>query len=178
METQKVRLQSNWPDLPPWWLVSTTRAAAVLGLSPQTLLRWNHRGLGPRQVPRIFIKPTKGDPLYYRYFDVKAWAAERFGQPVDFAEDVLGFVRRNCPAWRTEGFPAICQFDHSFSSDLTALKRGRKLRFFDEDFLMRFEELHRAQPKRTRLGQAKDDLRERLGGGRQLVTASRDEPVI
>jgi hypothetical protein len=144
--------------------VSTTRAAAVLGLAPQTLLRWNNRGLGPQTIPRSYLKPTKGDPIYYRYHDVKAWAAERFGQPINFAEDVMGFISRHCPNFSKDGPAAAyaCQFDYYYRSDFSDLRRGRKLRFFDEDLLMRFEDLHRAQPKRTILGQARDDLRQRL----------------
>jgi hypothetical protein len=164
MEPYKSNFRTDWPDLPPWWLVCTTRASAILGLSPQTVHRWNHRGLGPRQVPRSYLKPTKGDPAYYRYHDVKAWAAMRFGRPTCFADDTKDFIWRNCP-WFSKGGPTIVyanQLDYYYKSDFADLRRGRKLRFFDEAFLMRFEELYLAQPKWTRLGIASEDLNKRL----------------
>lgn len=164
MEHHKTTLRSDWPDLPPWWLVSTTRAAVILGLSPQTLLRWKDRELGPRRVPRLYLKPTKGDPLYYRYFDVRVWAAERFGHQLEFADEVMAFIDRNCPKF-SKGGPPIAyaiQFDNYYTDDMRSLRRGWKLRFFDEEFLMRFEDLYAAQPKRTPLGIAKEDLRDRL----------------
>ena len=164
MEPHKTTLNSDWPDLPPWWLVSTTRAAVILGLSPQTLLRWKDRELGPRRIPKSYLKPTKGDPIYYRYFDIKASAGERFGYQLSFCDDVVGFIARNCPKFSLE-LPANAlagQFDWYYSTDYKSLRWRRKLRYFDEDFIMRFEDIYTAQPKRTQLGIAKDDLQDRL----------------
>ena len=164
MNPCKANLRSDWPDLPPWWLVSTTRAAVILGVPPQTLLRWKDRETGPRRVPRIYLKPTKGDLIYYRYFDVKVWAAERFGFQLDFGDDVTKFVGRHVPKFNLNHSACMLagQFDWQYADDCKALQRRKPLRFFDEDLIMRFEDIYSAQPKRTQLGITRDDLAERL----------------
>ena len=84
-----------------------------------------------------------------RYFDIKAWAAERFGHRISASDEVVGFIARNCPRF-TLDLPAIAlagQFDYYYGDDHKSLQRGRKLRFFDEDFIIGFEDIYAAQPK-------------------------------
>jgi hypothetical protein len=76
----------------------------------------------------------------------------------------MDFITRNCPKF-SKNRPPIAyavQFDNYYKDDLRSLRRGWKPRFFDEAFLMRFEDFYASQPKRTPLGVASDDLRDRL----------------
>lgn len=88
-----------WPLIPPWWLLSSTDAAALLNIKPATLHSWRIRGHGPVPYPPMYLKPTQGRPLYYQYGALRSWAATRLGmaysledQCVDFFEEVFPYV--------------------------------------------------------------------------------------
>ena len=51
---------ARWPVMPPWWLLSSPQAAALINVTPATLHMWRTRGEGPPAVPPLFLKPAQG----------------------------------------------------------------------------------------------------------------------
>lgn len=58
---------SHWPVIPPWWLLSSPQAAALINVTSATLHVWRVKGKGPPIVPPMYLKPTQGDPVFYQY---------------------------------------------------------------------------------------------------------------
>lgn len=89
---------AQWPLLPPWWLLAAPRAAALLNVTSATLQNWRVRGEGPESVPPMYLKPTQGDPIYYRYADIRAWAATRVGISFSLEDQLDAFLKgEGCP---------------------------------------------------------------------------------
>lgn len=88
---------TKWPLIPPWWLVSAPQAAALLNVTPATLSNWRICSEGPQAVPPMYIRPTQGNPIYYRYGDVRAWAASRVGLEYDIEDQCLDFYKVALP---------------------------------------------------------------------------------
>jgi predicted DNA-binding transcriptional regulator AlpA len=55
----------------PWTLLDTTAAAEVLGVKPDTLVAWRHRGGGPKFVS---VGPRA---IRYRWSDLMEWMDSR-----------------------------------------------------------------------------------------------------
>ena len=86
-----------WPTIPPWWLLSSTDAAALLNVKPATLHSWRIRGHGPAPYPPMYLKPTQGRPLYYQYGALRSWAAIRLGMAYSFEDQCMDFFRETLP---------------------------------------------------------------------------------
>lgn len=70
---------ANWPLIPPWWLVSSTDAAALLNVKPATLHSWRARNQGPKPFPPMYLRPTQGRPFYYQYGALRSWSVSKLG---------------------------------------------------------------------------------------------------
>lgn len=84
---------AQWPLIPPWWLLPSPQAAAFLNIKPATLQSWRIRGEGPNPVPPMYLHPTQGDPMYYRYGDIREWAASCLGLSFSFDAQLNGFLK-------------------------------------------------------------------------------------
>jgi len=45
----------------------------------------------------MYLRKTQGDPIYYRYSDVRAWAATRIGLEYSFKDQCYDFFERVFP---------------------------------------------------------------------------------
>jgi hypothetical protein len=88
---------AKWPLIPPWWLLSSPQAAALLNVTSATLHNWRVRGEGVTPIPPMFLKPTQGDPIYYQYGAVRSWAAERIGISYSMDDQCSDFLSRTEP---------------------------------------------------------------------------------
>ncbi len=112
---------ANWPLIPPWWLLSSPQAAALLNVTSATLHNWRVRGEGPKPVPPMYLKPTQGDPIYYQYGAVRSWAAARLGLTYHMDDQCRDFFNSTEPrlndgvtTWqgRARSFDMLFQKDH------------------------------------------------------------------
>lgn len=88
---------TKWPLMPPWWLLSAPQAAALLNVSPATLHAWRVRGEGPEAVPPMYLRKTQGNPIFFRYSDVRSWAATRIGLEYCFEDQCHDFFELMFP---------------------------------------------------------------------------------
>jgi hypothetical protein len=68
--------------LTPLHFVSSPQLARWLGVSNQTTWNWRVRGYGPRPIDKQMVKPTAGQPTWYRVADVLAWIHGRTAEDV------------------------------------------------------------------------------------------------
>ena len=92
---------ASWPVIPPWWLLSSTQAAALINVTPATLHYWRTRGEGPATVPTLFLRPTQGDPIFYVYAVLRSWAAERVGIQYSFEDQCSDYFLEVIPGLET-----------------------------------------------------------------------------
>lgn len=120
---------TKWPLIPPWWLLSSPAAAALLNVTSATLHNWRVRGEGPTVVPPMYIRPTQGDPVYYQYAAVRSWAAKRLGIEYTMEDQCRDFFEKTVPLLNTG--VGSCQaraqcFDRFFSDDHRQVRQGFK----------------------------------------------------
>lgn len=120
------RLFKNWPQLPPWWLVSCPDAAAILNVRPATL----RRPEGPPIYPSLYLKPTRGNPFWYQYGALRSWAVAELGLTYPFEEQCSDFFAATLPALR-EREDAIPCFAALLEADRAALVAGKEPRWLD-----------------------------------------------
>ena len=121
-----------WPNLAPWWLVSSTEAAALLNVKPAALHTWRFRGFGPPVFPPMYVRPTQGCPLYFQYGALRAWAASRIGIAYEFDDQCMDFFRRNVPQLvdGTGSVEARIQlFNNLFQEERRSAQTGKKATF-------------------------------------------------
>lgn len=143
---------SKWPLLPPWWLLARPQAAALLNVTPATMRNWDIRGEGPAQVPPMYLRPTQGTPAYYRYADIREWAADRIGIQYSFDNQCLDFFEQVFPML-TGGTGLMTAraslFDSFFREDRDALRSGKKLRHLTKETIESLDLHFSRQPVRV-----------------------------
>lgn len=65
-------LFENWPNLPPWWMVTAAAAADILTVKPAALRPPN----GPPSVPPMYLKSAG---IWFQYGVLRNWYVERLG---------------------------------------------------------------------------------------------------
>ncbi|MCR9272543.1 MULTISPECIES: DNA-binding protein [Mameliella] len=127
---------TKWPLLPPWWLLPRPQAAALLNVTSATMRNWRIRGEGPPQVPPMYLRPTQGDPAYYRYADIREWAASRVGLQYAFEDQCRDFFEQIFPnlAGGTDQMKGRAwTFDRIYREDRDRLRSGRKTWYLSQE---------------------------------------------
>jgi hypothetical protein len=143
---------ANWPIIPPWWLVSSTDAAALLNIKPATLHSWRARDQGPKPYPPMYLRPTQGRPLYYQYGTLRAWAASKLGMAYQFDDQCMDFFREVflTLADGTGGVRGrIPVFERQFAEDRKRLLRGENPYAIQPERIHELDVYHSRQPQRT-----------------------------
>lgn len=143
---------AKWPLLPPWWLLSAPQVAALLNVTSATLHNWRIRGEGPDAVPPMYLKPTQGDPVYYRYGDVRTWAASRIGLNYPFEEQCRDFFAEVFPQLNggtgsTAGRAKV--FDRLYRDERHRILSGTKPLYLDRPMVEALDLHYSRQPRRT-----------------------------
>jgi hypothetical protein len=144
---------AQWPLLPPWWLLAAPRAAALLNVTSATLQNWRVRGEGPEPVPPMYLKPTQGDPIYYRYTDIRSWAATRLGLSYTFDDQCVDFFNEVCPnlnGGTGSNLGRAKTFDMLFSSARSEVRVGNPPIHFDLKTIEGMDIYYSRQPKRLK----------------------------
>ena len=149
---------ASWPLIPPWWLLSSPQAAALLNVTSATLHNWRVRGEGPEPVPPMYLKPTQGDPIYYQYGAVRSWAATRLGltyplddQCHDFFDSIEPRLNEGIAAWQGRA----STFDMLFRADHEKARNGQKPQYFPLDQIQDMDLYYSRQPRQLQQISAK-----------------------
>lgn len=143
----------KWPLLPPWWLLARPEAAALLNVTSATLRNWRIRGEGPVQVPPMYLRPTQGDPAYYRYADIREWAASRVGLKYTFEDQCRDFFDQVFPALNsgTGSMAARAyEFDRLYREERDRLRSGKKTSYLPKATVEALDLDFSRQPERVR----------------------------
>lgn len=149
---------AQWPLIPPWWLLSAPQAAALLNIKSATLQSWRIRGEGPDPVPPMYLHPTQGNPVYYRYGDIREWAASRVGLLFSFEDQCLDFLSTpskpptdSCTEKMAGGFDYTFQFDRKRVQlglgPLFFAGSGAEAIVWEEELLGYFDTYYARQPR-------------------------------
>lgn len=154
---------TQWPLLPPWWLLAAPRAAALLNVTSATLQNWRVRGEGPEPVPPMYLKPTQGDPIYYRYADIRSWAASRIGLSYGFDDQCRDFFDEVFP-FLNEGIGSSLgrakTFDDMYTRERATVMSGRAPAHLSLEIVEKLDVYYSRQPQK--LAPSKSPAR--LGG--------------
>lgn len=140
-----------WPRIPPWWLVSSTDAAALLNVKPAKLHSWRIRGHGPHPYPPMYLRATQGRPLYYLYAALRSWAAIRLGMAYSFEDQCMDFFRETLPmlAEGTGGIEGRIEiFDKQFLEERKTALSGKSVRMLRLEHVHELDVYHSRQPRR------------------------------
>jgi hypothetical protein len=144
---------AQWPLIPPWWVLSSPQAAALLNVTSATLLNWRVRGEGPSAVPPMYLKPTQGDPIYYIYGEVRSWAAEKLGLTYSMDDQCRDFFDAVCPplnqgeaTWKGRAWG----FDSIFKADHAEVRKGQDPIRFPLELIQDMDLYYSRQPKQLK----------------------------
>lgn len=144
------RSPALWPTIPPWWLLSTPQAAALINLRPATLSAWRIRGEGPPIVPPMYLKPIQGNPIFYQYGAFRSWAAAAVGLTYGFEDQCRDFLNSAAPIIErgTGSWEAKAQvFEWQFDRDRKAAIEGRELEIIDLKLIEELDAYASRQPR-------------------------------
>lgn len=145
---------ARWPAIPPWWLLSSPQAAALINVTPATLHYWRTRGEGPTTIPPLFLKPTQGDPIFHMYGILRSWAAERVGLEYKFDDQCWDYFRKDCPML-VGGVGSTAararEFDRLYEAARQEVGRGNAPRGVNLSTIHRLDAYYAKQPKWRRL---------------------------
>ncbi len=141
---------ARWPAIPPWWLLSSPQAAALINVTPATLHYWRTRGEGPTTIPPLFLKPTQGDPAHHVYGTLRSWAAERIGIHYLFSDQCWDYFREDCPML-LKGVGSVAararEFDKQYELARRDVSLGNKPRWMSASTVHRLDLYYAKQPK-------------------------------
>jgi hypothetical protein len=141
---------ARWPVMPPWWLLSSPQAAALINVTPATLHYWRTRGEGPATVPSLFLRKTQGDPVFYIYGVLRTWAAERVGIQYNFGDQCSDYFLHGQPHLDT-CFSSLAakasMFDHLHEHARDKIGRGEDPGIVDRETVLSLDAFYAKQPK-------------------------------
>ncbi|MAP15424.1 MAG: hypothetical protein CMH86_11265 [Oceanibulbus sp.] len=140
--------------MPPWWLLSSPQAAALINVTPATLHIWRTRGEGPATVPPLFLKPAQGDPIFHMYGILRKWAAKRVGLDYQFEDQCWDYFRKDCPML-VDGVGSMAararEFDRQYEAARQEVGQGDEPRWVSLSTIRRLDPYYARQPKWRRL---------------------------
>lgn len=141
---------ARWPVMPPWWLLLSPQAAALINVTPATLHMWRTRGEGPPAVPPLFLKPAQGDPIFHRYGTLRAWAAKRVGVQYSFEDQCWDYFRKDC-LMLADGVGSLVararEFDRQYEVSRQRLRHGEDPRWLGLPIIHHLDPYFAKQPK-------------------------------
>lgn len=141
---------AKWPQIPPWWLLSSPAAAALLNVTPATLHNWRVRGEGPAAVPPMYLRPTQGNPIYYQYGVVRSWAANRLGLEYSIEDQCHDFYQPLLPSYAATRTPIddlAPRFDGMFVRDRAQARYGKPTKYIPLERLEEMDMYFSKQPQ-------------------------------
>ncbi len=141
---------AQWPRIPPWWLLPSPQAAALLNIKPATLQNWRIRGEGPEPVPPMYLHPTQGDPMYYRYGDIRGWAASSLGMTFPLEEQCSAFLQDADPRFGKHDDPTDSlsrSFDSILQFERERIKNGLEPLYWEHGMIGMLDTYYSKQPR-------------------------------
>jgi hypothetical protein len=140
----------RYPYLPPWCLLSSPQVAALLGVTPETLHIWRTLGTGPKSVSTALVRPTQGNPTFFRIGQVKKWASKRIGMSYSMQDQSLDFLLDFFPEHIVFGWPLdeqIKLFDTQLESDRRRHRQGKTPEHIDTQLILDWDNYISKQPR-------------------------------
>ena len=141
---------NRWPNIPPWWLLSSPQVATVLGVTTETLHSWRTLGTGPETISTARIRPSQGNPTFYRLAQVKKWATMQIGMPYCASDQVTDFLIGYWSNWHVTHYPLgpqIENFDNMFEQDRNSVRRDKEPKVFDLQEVLGWDNYYSKQPR-------------------------------
>lgn len=139
-----------WPVIPPWWLLSSPQAAALVNTSPATMHCWRTRGEGPAPVAPLFLRPAQGQPVFYLYGTLRSWAAERIGIQYLFEDQCYDFFQERA-TWLLKGVGSLTAraktFDSMFETARQNVRLGKPVNLFSATHVIELDSFYATQPR-------------------------------
>jgi len=139
-----------WPCMAPWWLIPSTDAAALLNVKPATLHTWRVRGYGPPVFPPMYVRPTQGNPLYYQFGALRAWAASKLGMAYTYEDQCIDFLAIYYPSFPRSPYhiePLIHLFQTWLEADRRRAQQGKPLRSMKLSMIHELDPGYSRQPR-------------------------------
>lgn len=141
---------ARWPVIPPWWLLSSPQAAALINVTPATLHYWRTRGEGPATVLPLFLKPAQGDPVFHMYGTLRSWAAERVGLEYHFEDQCRDYFGVDCPVLLAGVGSLVArarEFDRLYEASRQRVRQGEDPHWLGLPIIHRLDPYYARQPK-------------------------------
>ncbi len=141
---------SLWPVIPPWWLLSSPQAAALINVAPATLQYWRTRGEWPAAVAPMLLKPAQGDPVFFVYGTLRSWAAERVGIKYLFEDQCHDFFAEVMPPMNSTYGSVVARaemFDRILESGRRHVRLGQPPGLISKERILALEAFFAKQPK-------------------------------
>jgi len=137
----------NWPALPPWWCISTPVVAALLNLNPLTLIKWI-LSKGPRFIPTIHLRRAQGNSYFYRFYEIRRWAAQCIGIEYPIEQQIRDFLGVHMPGGSQGGDLAnqTKGFDFFLTKDRKLIQKGEEPQWLDRDLVLSLDQYFCRQP--------------------------------
>ncbi len=140
----------RYPYLPPWCLLSSPQVAALLGVTPETLHIWRTLGTAPEAVSTALVRPTQGNPTFFRLGQVKKWASERIGMSYSLQDQSMDFLLEFFPEKIVAEWPLneqINLFDRRLEHDLRLQQKGQEPEYFEVKLILEWDNYFSKQPR-------------------------------
>jgi hypothetical protein len=140
----------RYPYLPPWCLLSSPQVAALLEVTPETLHAWRTLGTAPEAVSTALVRPTQGNPTFFRLGEVKKWASERIWMSYSMQDQSIDFLLDFFPEHIVFGWPLSEQiklFDRQLESDRRRHRQGKTPEHIDTHLILEWDNYISKQPR-------------------------------
>lgn len=98
----------------------------------------------------MYLRPTQGNPIYYRYANVRAWAATKVGLEYDYADQCEDFVRAVIPKLAkvaTNPQAQAANFDLLYKVDHKKVLEGQDPTYFRLEDIEALDVFYAKQPQ-------------------------------
>ena len=140
----------NWPNIPPWWTITSPQVAALLSITPETLHIKRATSAAPKSISASVIKPAQGQPVFFRMGNVRTWVAAKLGVSYTITDQVTDFMMDWFANWQVCEFPLneqVKHFDMVFGQQQQLFLRGQELEYFDGYLMLEWGDYYAKQPK-------------------------------
>jgi hypothetical protein len=98
----------------------------------------------------MYLHPTQGNPVYYRYGDIREWAATRIGLSFPFEDQCIAFLQEVDPPLGETNWPIgglALSFDMQYQGDRKRVQLGMDPHHLDRELVETLDTFYSRQPR-------------------------------
>ncbi len=98
----------------------------------------------------MYLHPTQGNPVYYRYGDVREWAASRVGPSFSFEDQCTAFLQEVEPSLGETEWPVgglALSFDMLYRGERERVQEGKEPLRWDRKLIETLDTFYSRQPR-------------------------------